>query len=88
MLYQIEDEFGQVWYVGKGDPAHKAVQMLHTRHYTWLVLPYEYIIGLNMIPTRKEMIRTALRIARQMGYNSQGGRRHIRLAECLKILGG
>ena len=87
MLHQIEDESGQVWYVGKSDPVHKAVQILHTRHYTWVVLPRTYITrGLGWNPDKEP--RNILRKARQMGYNSQGGRRYIRLAECLKVLGG
>lgn len=90
MLHQIEDEFGQVWYVGKGDPCHKLVQTLHTRYYTWVVLLRDLITG--AIPSASkfelELIKRCLRSARQIGYNSQGGRRHIRLAECLRILGG
>ena len=85
MLHQVEDESGQVWYVGKGDPCHKLVQLLHTRHYTWVVLPRAFIVGKDWAD---ETIRGALRKVRQIGYNSQGGRRHIRLAECLKVLEG
>lgn len=84
MLHQIEDESGQVWHVGKDDPAHKLVQTLRTRHYTWIVLPRAVIRGQHL----DYGWRDALRKARQIGYNSQGGRRHIRLAECLRILEG
>lgn len=90
MLHQVEDEFGQVWYVGKGDPAHESVQQLHTRHYTWIVLPRSFIQAGDAVFLGSffQGWKEALRKARQIGYNSQGGRRHIRLAECLKVLGG
>ena len=92
MLHRIEDESGQVWHVGKDDPAHKAVQLLHTRHYTWVVLPREVIkgttLGVGTGPGGRISWQRALRKAHQIGYNSQGGRRHIRLAECLRILEG
>lgn len=93
MLHQIEDESGQVWYVGKDDPCHRAVQILHTQHYTWVVLPRILIQGLRLTLTVKQEeeawnLKHILRKAHQIGYNSQGGRRHIRLAECLKVLEG
>jgi len=84
VLHQVEDESGQVWYVGKDDPCHKAIQKLHTLHYTWVVLPRALIRGHHVDYDWKDALRTARRLC----YNSQGGRRHIRLAECLRILEG
>jgi len=92
MLHKVEDPLGQTWYVGKGDPAHEAVQKLRAQHYTWIVLPREIImgttLGIGTGPGGRISCRRALKAARQMGYNSEGGRRHLRLAECLRLLGG
>lgn len=90
MLHKIEDESGQTWYVGKGDPCHELVQKLHTRHYTWVVLPRALIWGSPPHPKGEIWMdcnwRYNLRFAHRLGYNSQGGRRHLRLAECLRVL--
>ena len=92
MLHKIEDPLGQVWYVGKGDPCHKLVQKLHTRYYTWIVLPRVMIQGRvddhYFDFGAGHDWAAVLRKAHQIGYNSQGGKRRLRLAECLKVLGG
>lgn len=89
MLHKIEDELGQPWFVGKDDPVHADVQKLHSRYYTWIVLPRAFIqdgwlAGPN--PPLPEDWKDALRQAHQLGYNTEGGKRHLRLAECLKVL--
>lgn len=96
MLHKIEDETGQTWLVGKGDPAYTLVQKLHTRHYTWIVLMRGRIMGGTVIEEAaahgvnliRPMIRGALKHARQIDYNTTEGKRYLRLAECLKVLGG
>ena len=82
-MYKIEDELGQVWYVGSGDPAHGIVQKLRSLHYTWIVLPRHVIIR-GYSPTESWV--ATLRRARRLGYNTLGGRRRLRLAECLHLL--
>ena len=89
MLTPIEDEFGQRWLVGKDDPVHADVQKLHSRYYTWIVLPRVliqdgWLAGPN--PPLPDDWKDALREARRIGYTVEGGKRHLRLAECLKAL--
>jgi hypothetical protein len=88
MLTPIEDEFGQRWLVGKDDPVHADVQKLHSRCYTWIVLPRAQIQGrpVNTFWEEEFDWKEALREARRIGYTSEGGKRHLRLAECLKAL--
>lgn len=89
MLHRIEDETGQRWFIGKGDPAHESIQQLHTGYYTWIVLPRQLIQGGWCLSLKHEWNwwwKRALRQARHLGYNSEGGKRYLRLAECLKAL--
>jgi len=85
MLTPIEDECGQPWFVGKGDPGHFEVQRLHSQFYTWIVLPRLWLTGQAKLHYAGEW-KHALREARRMGYTTEGGKRHLRLAECLKTL--
>jgi len=84
MLTKIEDETGQTWWVAKGDPAHESVQKLHTRYYTWIVLPRQ-LIRSGILAAIWDWPK-ALRQARHLEYNVDRGKRHLRLAECLKAL--
>lgn len=45
MAYQVSDEHGATWVVGKGDPAYPLVQTLRKADYTWIILPRETILS-------------------------------------------
>ena len=88
MLTKIEDETGQVWFIGKDDPAYPAVQKLKTLHYSWIVLIRHQITGGPGAENAPAWWKIALRTAHRIGYNTDEGKRHLRLAECLKVLEG
>ena len=79
MAYQIEDEFGAIWHVGKGDPAYEHVQKLRKANYTWIILPRCLILDGNLLGTEMptSMYKTE--------YSTE---RDLRLMECMEVLGG
>ncbi len=85
-MTRIEDEHGQAFWVDTGDPAWPFVQRLHSKHYSWIVLPFEVIVG--WLTPGPYWWCQPLRMARFSGYNSNEGRRLLRLAECLQAVGG
>ena len=73
MAYQIEDEYGTIWYIGKGDPAYGSVLALRNANYTYIVLPRGLILD-GKIPEEFSYI----------GENSL--KRNLRLMECVVVL--
>lgn len=85
-MTRVEDELGRFYWVDKGDPAFTLLQKLHAKHFTWIVLPRDVILG--WLKPGPYWWCQPLRMARRMGYNSNEGRRALRLAECLQVIGG
>jgi hypothetical protein len=85
-MTRIEDEAGKFYWVDKGDPAYHLLQKLHSRHFFWIVLPREIIMGWETLKSKSWC--GYLTLAQELGYDSPGGRRSLRLAECLQALGG
>lgn len=73
MAFQIEDEWGTIWYVAKNDPAYDSVQKLRKANYTWVVLPRETILS-GKLP----------RVMSNIGLNNKKG--FLRLMECVEVL--
>ncbi len=82
-----EAEVGKFFWVDKGDPAFPLLQKLHRKHFSWVVLPRTLILGLADKPGPYWWCQP-LRMARHLGYDTGGGRRALRLAECLQALEG
>jgi len=87
-VVRIQDEFGQAWWVAKGDPVWDAVKALQRLYYTWIVLPRAFIRQGGIISSY-HLTRGAgwLDHMWQSRYNSSGERkRAMRLVECLREL--